>query len=88
MPVAAAVLVGATAVAALYTRRILPTWLAWVSVVLAVALLILPINFIATPVFALWVLVVSGLMIAGRLDFNETATATALFVNETVIIET
>ena len=88
MPVAAAVLVGATAVAALYTRRVLPTWLAWVSAVLAVALLILPINFIATPVFALWVLVVSGLMIAGRLDFNETEAATALFVNETVIIET
>ena len=88
MPVASAVLVGATAVAALRTRRILPTWLAWVSVVLAVALVILPINFIAVLFLAVWVLVVSGLMIMGRLAFNESDAATALFINETVIIET
>jgi hypothetical protein len=88
MPVAAAVLVGATAVAALRTRRILPTWLAWVSVVLSVALVILPINFIAVAVFAIWVLAVSGLMIAGRLAFGDTEAATALIINETLIVET
>ena len=88
MPVAAAVLVGATAVAALRTRRILPTWLAWVSVVLAVALVILPINFNAVLYLAVWVQVVSVLKIIGRLAFNESDAATALFINETVIIET
>jgi hypothetical protein len=87
MPVAAAVLVGATAVAALRTRRILPTWLAWVSIVLTLALIILPINFIAVPLFGIWVLVVSGLMITGRLVFGDSDTATAVVINETVIIE-
>jgi hypothetical protein len=87
MPVAAAVMVGATALAALRTRRILPTWLAWVSVVLTVALLILPINFIALVVFVAWVLVVSVLMIIGRLTFEDSEIAAAVVVNETVIIE-
>lgn len=62
MPVALAVVTAATAVAALRSRGLLPVWLAWVSLVLAVLLVILPVNYIAVAGFALWAIGV-GIML-------------------------
>lgn len=58
MPMAIAVLVLATAIVALRTG-FLPAWLGGVSVVLGIALLIPPINYIAIIVFNFWVLAVA-----------------------------
>ena len=57
-------------------NRFLPYWLDWASLVLVVALLILFINWIAVMLlFPVWVLLVAGLMIAGRLTFEAPATS-------------
>ncbi len=61
-PVAFAVLVAATAAGSLRGNRFLPYGLDWASIVLAIALL----------VFLVWVLIVAGLMIAGRLAFEPS----------------
>ncbi len=58
----AAVLLAATGVHALRTRS-LPRWLAWVSLVVALALIVLPIGWAALLfAFPLWVLVLSYLL--------------------------
>jgi hypothetical protein len=73
-PAAMSVLVGATAAASLMGSRFIPWQLDWVSVVVAIALVILPINFIAVLAFFAWSLLMGGLMIAGRLRYEEIAT--------------
>ena len=60
-PVALAIVTAATALASLRTG-ILPTWLGWVSVVLSVGLVIMPINFIVTLLFLVWAVVVAILL--------------------------
>jgi hypothetical protein len=60
-PVALAVVTAATALAALRTP-ILPTWLAWISVVLSVGLIILPINFMVVVLFLVWAVAVGILL--------------------------
>lgn len=63
-PVAAAVLVAAVAAASLRAgSTLLPRWLALVSAALAIALLALPVNYAATPVFLVW-LVIAGPLLA------------------------
>ena len=60
--IAAAALLAATGVLALLTR-VLPAWLGWASLAVAVLLLILPIGWAALLIgFPLWVLVVSVLL--------------------------
>jgi hypothetical protein len=61
-PYAFAVLLGATAVVSLRTG-VLPMWLTWVSVVIAIGMLVPLISFAMMPVFALWVLIVSILLL-------------------------
>ncbi len=61
LPMAFIVLVGATAVVALRTG-VLPRWLGIASILLAVALLVLPIAWAVTGVAVLWILVVSVLL--------------------------
>lgn len=56
----------ATAVASLRYRAILPVWLAYVTLVLAVIDVIPPISWIGTLLGVLWVLVVSGLLYVQR----------------------
>ena len=64
----AAVLLAATGVHALRTGS-LPSWLAWVSLVVALALIILPIGWAALLfAFPLWVLVVSFLLWSASAD--------------------
>jgi hypothetical protein len=63
-PMAFAAAVLATAAIALRTRM-LPTWLGAISVVLGIALLVPPINYLALVVFLFWVLAVS-LVLATR----------------------
>ena len=76
----AAVLLAATGVHALRTGS-LPRWLAWVSLVVALALIILPIGWAALLfAFPLWVLVVSFLLwrsaLADRTAAGSPATTT------------
>ena len=71
MPVGAGVLVAATGLASLRGGHFLPGWLGWASLVLAVALLIPVIAFVAVLGFFAWVLILAGLMIGGRLAFAE-----------------
>ena len=73
----AAVLLAATGVHALRTSS-LPRWLAWVSLVIALALIILPIGWAALLfAFPLWVLVVSYLLWSASPDTPAvTAAAT------------
>lgn len=61
-PVACAGLVTATAVVALRIDGVLPRWLAFGSLALALALLILPLNWLMTPVFLVWMVAVSLLL--------------------------
>ena len=64
----AAVLLAASGVHALRTRS-LPRWLAWVSLVVALALIILPIGWAALLfAFPLWVLIVSYLLWSASAD--------------------
>jgi hypothetical protein len=72
----AAVLLAATGVHALRTGS-LPRWLAWVSLVVALALIILPIGWAALLfAFPLWVIVVSYLLWSASPD-TPAATAAA-----------
>ena len=67
-----AVLLAASGVHALRTGS-LPRWLAWVSLVIALALVILPIGWAALLfVFPLWVLVVSYLVWSGSAETGAT----------------
>jgi hypothetical protein len=61
-PIGFAVLAGATAVVALRTG-VLPMWLAWVSVVVAVGMLVPFISWALLLVFPLWVLIISILLL-------------------------
>jgi hypothetical protein len=61
-PVALGVTAAATAVASLRARELLPTWLAWLTALLAVGLLVLPINFIVVLAFLVWAAVVGILL--------------------------
>jgi hypothetical protein len=61
-PYAFAALVGGTAVVALRTG-VLPMWLAWVSVLVAVGMLVPFISWALLLVFPLWVLIVSILLL-------------------------
>lgn len=61
-PYAFAALVGATAVVSLRTG-VLPMWLAWVSVLVAVGMLVPFISWALLLVFPLWVLIVSILLL-------------------------
>jgi hypothetical protein len=61
-PIGMAVIVGATALMALRARAILPTWLAWISVPLAIGLVIMPINWALMIVFNVWAAVVGILL--------------------------
>ena len=61
VPIALAVALAATALAALRTR-VLPAWLGWASAVIAVGLAIAPISFFVLLLFPVWVLVVSVLL--------------------------
>lgn len=60
-PVALGIVTAATALASLRTG-ILPTWLGWVSVVLSVGLVILPINFMVVVLFLVWAVIVGILL--------------------------
>ena len=73
MPVTAAVLVAATGRGSLRGNRFLPYGLDWASLGLTVALLVILINFVAVIGLFAWVLLLVGLMIAGRLPFEEGA---------------
>ena len=55
------VLVAAAAVIALRSGSILPRWLAWISLALAV-LLVSPVGYIGTAIAALWVVIVSVML--------------------------
>jgi hypothetical protein len=57
--IASAVFVAATAVVALRGRAVIPAWFAWVSLVLALALLIGPIAWAALIGFLAWILILS-----------------------------
>lgn len=57
-PVCLALGVGATAAAALKHRMVIPRWLAMAGAVLAVGLLVLPINYLVAPVALLWTIAV------------------------------
>ena len=70
-----AVLLAACGVHALRTGS-LPRWLAWVSLVIALALIILPIGWAALLfVFPLWVLIVSYLLWSASADTAAVAGA-------------
>jgi hypothetical protein len=69
-------LLAATAIASLRYKAILPAWLAYLSIVLAIIDLILPINWIGTMVGLLWILVVSVLLYVQRVG-EEGAPAPA-----------
>ena len=60
-PVALGIVTAATALASLRTG-ILPTWLGWISVVLSVGLVILPINFMVVVLFLVWAVIVGILL--------------------------
>lgn len=53
-PIGMALVTAATALAALRTGAVLPAWAAWVSVVLSVALVAMPINYVAVLGFFVW----------------------------------
>jgi len=62
VPAAIAAALAATAVASLRYRAVLPAWLAYLTLVLALVDVIPPISWIGTMVGILWVLVVSVLL--------------------------
>jgi hypothetical protein len=65
--IALAVLLIATALVVLRTR-VLPVWLAWVSVIVGIVLIVLPIGWAATIfAFPIWVLVVTYFLWRGEL---------------------
>ena len=66
LPAAIAAGLAATAIAALRYRAVLPVWLAYLTLVLAVVDLIPPISWIGTLVGIPWVLVVSVLLYGQR----------------------
>jgi hypothetical protein len=57
--IAASVFVAATALVALRSRAVIPAWFAWVSLLLALVLLIGPIAWAALIGFVIWILVMS-----------------------------
>lgn len=57
-PIAMALITAGTGLAALRSRALLPTWLGWVSVVLTVGLVLMPINYIVVIGFVVWAAVV------------------------------
>lgn len=61
-PIGMALIVAATATIALRTRAVLPTWLAWISVPLAIGLVIMPINWAMMIGFNVWAAVVGILL--------------------------
>jgi hypothetical protein len=63
--IGAAVMIGAAAVVSLRTSAALPTWLAWLSVPLAL-LLASPFGFIGLLPYLLWILIVSILLYRGQ----------------------
>ena len=64
-PIGMALVALATALASLRTGALLPKWAAWVTLVLGIGLLALPINWALTVVFAAWALVV-GIALTAR----------------------
>lgn len=76
VPAAIAAGLAATAVASLRYRAILPAWLAYLTLVLALVDVIPPISWIGTMVGVLWVLVVSVLLYVQRVG-EEPAVANA-----------
>lgn len=64
LPVALAALIGATAVVT-FRARVWPTWLAWVSAILAVGS-ISPVGYIFIGLDLLWILYVSIWLFAGQ----------------------
>ena len=76
-PVALAVVTAATALASLRTA-ILPTWLAWISVVLSVGLIILPINFVVAALFLVWAVVVGVLLYVRPVPHTASTSAKRL----------
>ena len=66
MPAAAAAALAATAVASLRYKAILPAWLAYLSIVLAIIDVIPPISWLGALLGILWVLVVSILLYVQR----------------------
>jgi hypothetical protein len=76
-PVALAVFVAATGIVSIATG-VLPRWLGWLSLLLALGFLIPYISFIFWVPFAVWVLVVSVLLyLRPRMEALPTTTATA-----------
>ena len=75
VPAAIAAGLAATAVAALRYRAILPAWLAYLTLVLALVDVIPPISWVGTMVGLLWVLVVSVLLYVQRVG-EEPSTQT------------
>jgi hypothetical protein len=73
-PMAFAVLLLATAVATL-RHGALPVWHAWISIALAIAMLVPPVGYIAMIVFIFWVLVTSILLYVGRPGVTTPAPA-------------
>jgi hypothetical protein len=67
------VLIAAASALALWIRR-LPRWLGWAGFVFAVLALSKFLTPLAHTVALLWVLVVSALMLAGRVSFSRRAT--------------
>lgn len=57
VPVALALAVGATSIAALRFQAVLPRWLGWVGVPIATGMVILPINYAVLPIGVLWTIV-------------------------------
>ena len=72
-PYAFAALVGATAVISLRTG-VLPMWLAWVSVLVAIGMLVPFISWALLLVFPIWVLIVSILLLLRSAGPIETRT--------------
>ena len=73
-PMAWAAAVLATAVVALRSSA-LPSWLGWVSILMGIALLIPPINFISIIVMGLWVIAVAIVLYLRSGDHTEARPA-------------
>lgn len=65
-PIGLAVLLSGVALWALRARRVVPVWLAWASLVLAVVGLIPPISWVLTFGIAVWSIVVGVLLLRDR----------------------
>lgn len=74
-PYAFAALLGGTAVVALRTG-VLPAWFAWISAIVALGLLVPFVSYIFLGVFAIWVLVVSVMLLL-RDQVAETPNASS-----------